>query len=140
MARKKNKTQKEEQKEQIKIQVVQVTLAEKDENLSTIKESGLLLELQPYGIKEEQLFHFAFPENLSLSFGRQITDRGRTTGFWQSLGGSGVYKPKMASLTFSNNLYKIISSAKEADIDVSGDTWVKVIEQLPRNKVINSFL
>jgi hypothetical protein len=97
----------------------------------------LLVESQNYGKQNELLYHIivslkdeeAFKK---LSIGRPIEDSGRTVGFWQNLGGSGVYGTKTVIVQgFSANLTQLLAGQPEATISFSGESWEEILRSIP---------
>jgi hypothetical protein len=107
------------------------------ETLKASKIVILVVESQNYGMDDEFLYHIvvslqdmeAFNE---LGIGRPIEDKGRTSGFWQNLGGSGIYSTKTVIMQgFSANLTKLLANQPEAKVNFSGESWEEILRSMP---------
>lgn len=104
-----------------------------------IKGQAVPLETQPYGQKKDKRYHFVVTKTLQdilieKSIGRKITDSGRTPGYWQNLGGSGVYRAEGAFLTTNATVAKIVKGMK-SELHFQGKTWQTIINQIPLAKL-----
>jgi len=102
----------------------------------------LVVESQNYGAESELLYHIivslkdeeAFNK---LSIGRLIEDKGRTSGFWQNLGGSGIYATKTVAIqSFSPNLTKLLAKQPEAKVNFSGESWEEILRSMPLHDAV----
>lgn len=97
----------------------------------------LIVESQVYGQDDDLIFHIACSNEIAdelkhTFFLREIPDTGRTPGFWQNLGGSGVYKPKSVVPTFfSPRIATILRNKAEAQLSYTGATWRDIIASFP---------
>lgn len=97
----------------------------------------LIVESQEYGQPSDFRYNVAVSEPTSkklllLDDFRLIKDTGRTVGFWQRLGGKGIYKVDLVKLQkFSPNVERILLNCKEATINFSGKTWNAIIKSMP---------
>lgn len=97
----------------------------------------LIVESQEYGQPTDFLFHVVVnnknaKELLKLNGVREIKDTGRTVGFWQRLGGKGVYHPELVTVNgFRDGLCKVLGKCKEAKIGFEGKTWKAIIKSMP---------
>lgn len=97
----------------------------------------LIVESQEYGNVDDFRYHIFVPnelgqhliENKSV---REIKDTGRTVGFWQRLGGRGVYLSKQAPLAgFRPALAELLSRRPDATLSFKGKTWRTIIKSIP---------
>ena len=107
----------------------------------------LLVESQVFGQQSEFLYHIACSNELAIwlttqELGRKIQDKGRTIGFWQNLGGKGIYKKTQsgAAMIFAPKLVAVLQKCKEAEVRFEAPTWEEIIETMPLSDLIKSLL
>lgn len=113
-----------------------------------VKESTsgfLLLESQPYGTPDEQLFVCALTEDTEEQFnhlGIILNDTGRTGGFFQNKGASGVLHPQLAPFAITPNAAKIVKGMPNATIHFEGETWAEILTNISEkvNIVTSTFI
>lgn len=97
----------------------------------------LILESQNYGSPDDRKYHVLVNDAngnklIRDCFIREIEDKGRTSGFWQNVGGSGVYAVHAVALQgFSPKLTDIISRRAEATLSFTGKTWKEIVTSMP---------
>jgi hypothetical protein len=84
------------------------------------KREFIILEQQPYG--SEPRYRLAFKEERDLP---AFEDKGRTSGWWQSLFGSGVYHN--GRMRIPPDAVKIAKKVEKADIHIVGETWQDIL-------------
>lgn len=106
----------------------------------------ILVESQVYGQPEDMLYNIVCSNRLgeylrTTDVGRKIEDTGRTVGFWQNLGATGVLGTQSAStLNFSESLVNIIRRCPEAEINFDAPTWAEILEKMPLSDAIKSMI
>jgi hypothetical protein len=101
---------------------------------------NIIVESQEYGQLSDFRFNVVVPDAVADELTantpiRIIEDKGRTIGFWQRLGGKGVYEPKLAPLqAFSKNVLPIIVKCTPAQLSFTGKTWNDIILSMPNKE------
>lgn len=107
-----------------------------------LRNKVFLLESQVYGQDEDLRYRVAVSDSFAeIKIGREVKDEGRTVGFWQNLGGTGLYKPDSANpLYFTERLARYIKSRPSGVITVIGETWAAILLQMPLSENARSLL
>lgn len=118
------------------MKIRQFSKAEISKLSDTENDAILIVESQPYGQDDDIAFNAVLPDELDENFsnrkiGRSIKDAGRTTGFFQQLGGSGVFNPTKASYHFPKQVGDILSRMNPARISIEGETWAEILPKVP---------
>lgn len=101
---------------------------------------NIIVESQPYGQPTDFIYHVvlndANADELIQNHGiREIEDKGRTVGFYQNLGGGGIYATHaISSLScpdIPDRIRDILARQKEATLSFEGKTWKEIIGNMP---------
>lgn len=101
---------------------------------------NIIVESQEYGQLSDFRFNVVVPDAVADELAantsiRVIEDKGRTIGFWQRLGGKGVYEPKLAPLqAFSKNVLPILIKCTPAQLSFTGKTWNDILLSMPNKE------
>lgn len=118
--------------------LVELTKQELDA-VQDLKDSFLIVESQVYGQLSDFRYHLICNKQIADEFqkrniGRAIKDTGRTCGFWQNLGGNGIYRVDLIHLEgYPENLIKILSKCSETKLTYVGKTWKDILNLCPFN-------
>lgn len=87
----------------------------------------LVLEQQPYGADSDKRYRIASSQEIQGL--EPIQDYGRTSGWFQCLGGSGIFIK--GKIKLPNHIKQIIEkTSKNLFLSVEGNTWTEILHTL----------
>lgn len=104
----------------------------------------LIVESQEFGQPSDFRYHTVVNNNTAVTLMtspltymhdvRIVKDEGRTIGYWQRVGGKGVFRPDLAKVVgFPTNIQNILGKCQQSIIRVEGKTWKAILKSIITN-------